>query len=258
MAKRRYRTGIKKGAATGRMAGISQAYRQKRRYDALRYRRQPVIVYQQKGEFKGMDTEMNLAAGAVLATTNTNGSSFVVNLIRTGNASYNRVGRKIKAKTLRIFGRVSCDHILVTTAEALLGNILRMVVVWDQQPSGVLPAFDDIFGHTEQDGTESTDFLDPRKYDNMDRFRVLKDCRYDSNSSAIEGSAGTANITMQYNIDEYINLRVGETVYSGESTPMTIADISSGAIYVYFRSFLNTGTGSEWSTSLTARLRYQD
>ena len=109
------------------MASISQSYRQKRRYDAIRYRRRPVIVYQQKGEFKGMDTEMNLAAGDVLDTTNTNGAAFVLNLIRTGNASYNRVGRKIKAKTLRIFGMVYCNHVLQTQTEDLYGNILRIV-----------------------------------------------------------------------------------------------------------------------------------
>lgn len=257
MAKIRYKSGVQKGSASGRMASISQSYRQKRRYDALRYRRRPVIVYQQKGEFKGMDTEMTLTNG-VLATTNTNGDAFVVNLIRTGNGSYNRVGRKIKAKTLRIFGHVYCDHALQTTLEDLSGNVLRMVVVWDKQPSGVLPTFDEIFGHTTQDGTESTSLLDPRKYDNMDRFRVLKDCRYDSNPTAIGGSPGTANITMYYNIDEYMDLRVGETVYSGDSTPMTIADISSGGIYVYFRALLNSNNTTRWITSLTARLRYQD
>lgn len=239
------------------------AYRKNRRYSALQRKRygtsRNVVVVKNTGEFKGLDTEMPLTSTEIVATTNTNEASFTLNLVRQGTGSWNRVGRKIKCKTLRIFGDASCVHAGEGTG-TVRGNVLRMVVVWDKQPSGdPVPTFDEIFGHTVQDGTESTDFLDPRKYDNMDRFRVLKDCRYESNpgAAALDG-ASEVGVENKFHIDEFVRLKVGETVYGGQSEPMTIADVNSGAIYCYFRAEMNNATQTFWTTDLTARLRYQD
>lgn len=244
-------------------AAYSQGYRTYRRsYQTYKRRgmsgpNQPTIIIQkQRGELKGMDTDLSLTIGNVLSTTNTNGAAFCVNLIRTGNGSYNRVGNKIKAKSLRIVGNISCSHV-EDDAAGFLGNILRMVVVWDQQPSGTLPTFDTIFGHTYQDATEETDYYDPLRYDNTGRFRVLKDCRYISNPQA--GVTSTVETVLPtYYIDEYINLKVKESVYSSDSTPMTISDVSTGAIYVFFRAAANAVGGTQWVVNVNSRLRYED
>ena len=48
-----------------------------------------------------------------------------------------------------------------------------------------------------------------------------------------------------------------ESVYSGQSNPMTIADISTGALYLVMRSQY-TGVASSVTVDGIARLRYKD
>lgn len=212
------------------------------------------------GEVKGMDTPINLAPSNVLTTTNTNGGSFVLNLVQMGNGSWNRVGRKIRMTSLRLRGcfQANLDD---TAATAPLQTLTgRMTLVYDAQPSsGAIPAFDVIFGRTVQDGTESCQFLDPLRYDNMGRFKVVRDWVhvFSANSIASGGGAG-GNDTWYF--DEFIELNNIETIFSGQSNPMTIADISTGALYLFFRADTNTGgtAQAEVRTYSVARLRFTD
>lgn len=216
--------------------------------------RRPVQV--QRPELKGVDTDIS-DAGPIIATTNTNGDMFTVNLIVPGNGSFNRVGRKCRLKSLRVYGTAVLYVAPAATTANMAANTLRMVIVHDKQPSGVLPAFDTIFGHTLADGTEASSYLDPLRYDNTGRFRVLRDIKVDLGPPD-HGTGGSENgVTVRQLFDEYIKLGV-ETVYSGQSSPQTIADISSGAVYVIFRANGSAAT-SAWSVEdAFARLRYQD
>ena len=56
------------------------------------------------GETKGMDTD--ISTGAIVSTTNTNANIGVLNLVQQGAGAWNRVGRKIHAKSIRIKGVV--------------------------------------------------------------------------------------------------------------------------------------------------------
>lgn len=211
------------------------------------------------GETKGVDTLLTL--NPVIATTNTNGSIFTLNLVPPGSASYNRVGRKIYNKSVRVKGVAKIYYSLETTTSDLTGNVLRCVLVWDKQPSGVLPAFDTIFGYSLQDGTEASQFMAPPRYDNMDRFQVLKDWTIHNGINATPPLAGTQNFVEQYfPFDEYIKLGNRETVFSGQTSPATIADVSTGALYMVFRSSFSTGTSNQViiEPNSIARLRYTD
>lgn len=220
-------------------------------------RKQP-ILRQLRIEKKGVDTDLNL--NPIIATTNTNASAFVLNLVQAGNGSWNRVGRKIQLKSVRLRGSILFQYSAVATTSNLVEDMCRMVVVWDKQPNGVLPTYDTIFGRTEQDGTESCDYLDGPKFDNMDRFTVLRDKVMEDSIGATPLTGGTTNLVInQQGFDEFIPLGNRETVFSGQSVPMTIADISTGALYVFFRSRYNqpayfTAVNSESH----ARLRYTD
>lgn len=210
-----------------------------------------------KIEKKGLDTD--LSGGSIIATTSTNANAFVLNLVATGNGSWNRGGRKITCKTLRIKGSIDWVFVPTFATGSMLDNYLRMVVVWDQQPSGAaIPTFDAIFGITAQDGTESCpDITCPPRYDNMSRFRVLFDTMYRPNSN-LPISLGTAPTQRSLcPIDEYIKLKVKDTVFSGQSVPMTIADISTGSIYVYFRAANNEARATT-TVDAISRMRYFD
>jgi len=185
---------------------------------------------------KGVDTDLSLTP--IIVTTNTNGSIFVCNLVQQGAGAWNRTGRRILADSLRISGFVGWLMGPDVTPGTMFSNFFRMVVVWDKQPSGAaIPTFDTIFGITAQDGTESCpDVLCPPKYDNFDRFQVLLDKRYTPDFGAIPATGTAPSLTTYTMVNEYLDLKGRETVFQGQSTPMTIADISSGALYVVMRA----------------------
>lgn len=89
------------------------------------------------------------------------------------------------------------------------------------------------------------------------RFKVIRDCKHYVNPPSWDETGGS-DYTIQ--IDEYIKLKGLSTNYSGQSAPMTIADINSGALYVYFRALFNSAGVNTIlvSGTTTARLRYTD
>jgi len=208
-------------------------------------------------EKKGMDTVMSLAS--VPSTTNTNAAAFVLNLIQQGTGSWNRVGRKTQLKSVRITGSIDTLISPAPSTGALADQIIRMVVVWDKQPSGgAIPTFDSIFGVTAQDGTESCpNIFVPPRYDNMDRFRVLRDCKLEIDAKALFAGT-TPGQRVNVPVDEYLKLPLLESNYSGQSSPMTIADISTGALYVYYRALFDVAGQLVSNVATTARIRYTD
>jgi len=207
-------------------------------------------------ELKGVDT--NLTLNPVINTTGTNASSFLVNAIAPGSGSFNRIGRKAVLKSLRIKGSLNFQ-MTPSAAGAVDQNSCRMVVIFDKQPnSGTIPTWDAIFGTTDQAGTEASNISAPLRYDNMDRFQVLKDKTWDVQT--VPGNVvSTAVLNQCCSFDEFVALGGRVTTYSGQSATCTIADIATGALYIYFRAQGNAGTAlvSVDSDSI-ARLRYMD
>lgn len=214
-------------------------------------------VYRSSGELKGMDTSLT-TAGITFTMTNAD-SSHILNLVQQGAGSWNRVGRKIQLHSLRLKLDGTYSFQPETTTGDITGVNMRMIVVYDNQPSGAAqPGIDDIIGVTIQDGTEGSNYLDPVKYDVMGRYTILRDKVVSLNPNAQNTSGGTMEkVTQSFYLDEFINLKGLATIYGGQSDPMTIADIQSGAIYVYFRKSADKGTCSLSSNS-RARLRYVD
>lgn len=210
-------------------------------------------------ELKGLDTDIDIASGSLLNTTNTNGASVVLNLIQAGTGSWNRIGRKVTMKSLRLKGTARYEYASAATTGDLIGATMRMVVVYDRQPSsGSIPTFDTIFGRTAQDGTESCEFLDNLRFDNTGRFRVVCDKVISATPQTENSSGGTSdNVLMLFDFDHYVKLGQ-EAIYSGQSSPMTIADISSGALYIYYRASANSATSQWYINNASARLRYMD
>jgi len=165
---------------------------------------------QKYGEVKGVDTILTLSP--IIATTTTNGSIQVINLIAPGSGSFNRIGRKAHLQSLRIKGYLTAAITSVAATSDLTAGVVRMVVVWDKQPSsGAIPNFNDIFGVTDQAGTESSTIMAPIRYDNMDRFKILKECTWNFNPGAISPTAADV-LNMKKELDEYVKLKGVESV----------------------------------------------
>lgn len=137
-------------------------------------------------------------------------------------------------------------------------NNVRLTLVWDKQPSGAaIPLFNQIFGVTDQFGAEATpDYTCPPRYDNMNRFKVLKDFNVDLVANYVNPTGATPDYKPLAHVDTYISLKGLETVFSGQSNPCTIADISSGALYLIQRAHFNGENVSKCESDLVARLRY--
>lgn len=215
-------------------------------------------VIRQIGELKGVDTDISMSD--ILSTTNTNGNMVVLNLIQPGAGSYNRIGRKVTLSSVRVWGTIFHTTSQAATTGNYNGNILRLTLVWDHQPSGTLPVFNEIFGHTDQSGTEATDFQDPVRYDNMDRFQILRDIRIDMNPPMDNQAGGTQDtVACAQHFDELVKIPNLTSVFSGNTSPQTIADISTGALYFIARARANTALANEFEISNGfARLRYKD
>lgn len=211
----------------------------------------------QQGELKGVDTMLTLSP--IINTTTTNASSFVLNLIAPGTGSFNRIGRIVKLESLRLRILARYSYAAAATTGIILASTLRCVTVWDKQPGGVIPTFDTIFGHTLQDGTEATEYLDTLKYDNTGRFKILRDIVVPTNTRGQNTEGGsTDSVNVQFLVEDFLSLKGKDTIFSGQSSPCTIADISSGGLYIYFRAENNSSTSLTGIDSESyARLRYR-
>lgn len=210
-----------------------------------------------RSELQGMDTA--LTQTTVVATTSTNGNAVCLNMVGTGSGSFNRYGRKITLKSVRLTGLASY---LVQTAAATYDTILsplRMVVVWDKQSSGAaIPAWDVVFGNTDNAGTETSSVASALRYDNLGRFSIIKDVTLRAPAVLPSDGAAAAQISTSVPFDMFIPLNDRVTQFSTDTTPAVVTDISTGALYIYFRTVLSSGTEYAWTVSSAsfARLRF--
>mgnify|MGYP000585271831 CR=1 FL=1 len=209
-------------------------------------------------ELNGMDTLLDQTD--IVATTSTNDSAVVLNLIQRGNGDWNRSGNQARLMSVRLTGIAKWNIVDAATTGVIQASTLRMVVVWDKSPnSGSIPTFATIFGATSQAGTKTTTFNDGLKFDNTGRFSVLRDMRIDGNANFYNGANGNADLQQQnHSFDIYIKLNGRTTQFSGTADPLTLANISTGALYVYFRADSYTDTNNEWQITggSKARLRF--
>lgn len=207
-------------------------------------------------ELKGVDTQLT---GTIPASTNTNALITIVNGVQAGSGSWNRIGRRITMKSLRIKGALQTIYIPDAVTGAFAVPVIRMVVVYDRQvSSGTLPNFDVIFGRTDQAGTEGSTVFDSLKYDNMERFAILLDRQYSQEPGIISANGSTQSMTHHWSVDEYIKLKGLETTFASTANPITSADISTGGLYVIFRSNADAATNRSAADNMTARLRFMD
>lgn len=216
----------------------------------------PTIVYARPGELKCLDTVLTYTP--VIQTTSTNAGIFLLNAVSEGPAAYQRIGRKVQMKSVRIRGSAALKVGVEATTSDRLGNTLRMTIVHDNQPGVALPTFAEMFANIDYAGTETSTVLAALNPKRTYRFKVLKDCVYTLNAESAP-TGGTENDWVgRVQIDEYIRMNY-ETQYSGTASPVEVTQISTGALYVVFRA-LNNATSSQWSIEDTTwgRLRYSD
>ena len=229
-----------------------------------------------KKEVKGCDTNLVGTAAApgtsaaITSTTNSNANIYLLNGVQQGAGSWNRVGRYIYNKSIKLDLEMQLSTKEIgSNASVVMGQYVRCVLFWDNQPnSSTIPTWDTIFGWTDQKGGEATSISAPLRYDNMMRFRILRDWKIEPeiagnfNPNPDSGTLDGITNTWVCKSSSYIKLKSMMTNFSGNSDPTTTADISTGALYLAFRAYSTTlgTTGTQWNINPNSvcRLRFTD
>jgi len=183
------------------------------------------------------------------------GSSFtLLNGVQTGTAFFNRIGSRIEMKNLHIRGNIRLN---ATTAQEA---VLRLIIVYDRQPTGSLPNITDLLQSRDQDGNVDNNGASEINLDLRDRFSILRDMQWYAPSGTTSSGVVTnqdfpSTDTLPWQINEFIKLKGLGVHFKSSSQPTTISDISTGALYA---TFTTTGTNNAFFATVGFRMRYED
>jgi len=189
-------------------------------------------------------------------TINSTAAINPINLIQAGSSFFNRVGRRIEMKNVRVNGYV------VVKATVTSEDYARIMIVYDRQTNGAVPAIADILQTTVQNGTNSTSSFSGVNLNNRDRFKIIRDMRIflpsvTDTTGVLTNFAPVDPVTPTFNIDMFAKLGGLVTQFKADSSPAVIGDIATGGLYLI--TFGANASGAEgYQASLEVRLRYND
>lgn len=189
-----------------------------------------------------------------------------LNLVREGSGFWNRIGRKVSGQSLHLTGYVKKTN---GNAAALQSDYNRVIVFYDRQANGAPIAFSDLIQSTAQDGTTfSNSAIDGINMNNRERFIVLMDRRIVTPGVGIMGvtDINTQIVTdpnndgsdSSFKVTRFIKLKGLETHFLSNSVPITIADITTGAIGVLTISEFGLNEAEAWTLLMNARYKFRD
>lgn len=215
-------------------------------------------------EIKTVDVQLvsgltNQLFNPIIESLNSNLSAALLNGVQQGTADYNRVGKSINIKSLRVTGAFFNVFTLpVITNSGYNDKLIRMVIVHIKSGTTAIPNFDDIFGGIDQNGTVYNNMTSGVKPWLMHDVTVLRDKIFRINEdNAMLGTGDQRCVRLPF--DEYIPLKGIQTIYKGNAVPITISTIETGAIVMYCRCSFDLSADRAGITETgVARLRYED
>lgn len=210
----------------------------------------PATLNSNQHELKALDVPV---ASYSLSTT---AAITPLNLIRTGSTFCNRVGRKVEMKSIRITGQVSALRTSINE------DYLRIMIVYDRQTNGTLPAIQDVIQTTDQAAANTSTAFSGINLNNRDRFIMLRDTRIPMPQTTITAGVLTNlgfsdPVTTLCNIDMYVKLKNLVTQYKADSSPAVIGDIATGSLLLITLSDSLAGLEG-FVFEAESRLRYID
>lgn len=167
----------------------------------------------------------------------------LLNGIAPGTARYQRVGNKITPQ-------------LVDFQAAILNNgatympLCRIALIWDKQPTGVLPAIDDIYQNVTALGSTYTSGWPGRNMNTTDRFYTVA-----SQDFVLLPSGASSGGKHVYQCHFIRSLKHLQQQFKGSDS--LLASISTGALYVV--AFVHDATDAQPTTMYyDSRFKYTD
>lgn len=227
-----------------------------RQQRVMRIARGPVLRYPARLRSASREEVKSVDIAASNFSLNATPLITAINLVESGTGFNNRVGRKICMKSLYITGNIVYVNL---ATKSTIGDYCRIIVVYDRQTNGALPAIADyILSVTQAAGTSSTVY-DQFNVNNRDRFLTLMDERlamplYINASGPVGPSDGT---TKTFNIQRYLNLKNLVTQFKSDSSPSVIGDIATGSLFMITMGAIASGS-ENFQFNCSMRLRYTD
>lgn len=201
-----------------------------------------------RSRYRGSNPERkvyDIAVGTVQC--NTSSQPVLIYVPVLGTDYTNRVGRKTVAKTVQVRGRCVLEpSVPVTGTTTAPSQQARCIVFVDYQPNATIATTTELL-NTADPGS-------PLNLNNRDRFKVLLDKEYVFDAWQL-GSTSTWNRTI-HGVKMFKNINI-ESVFNGVNGG-TIADISSGAIYMLWLGSNTAGTNTDINAYVSTRVRFVD
>lgn len=184
---------------------------------------------------------------------NSTGTFLLLACPTPGTDMNGRIGRKIVLKSLYVRGFVCTESSRNTSIDDVIvpSTHCRMIIFVDCQPNGAAPAVTDLL----VEATTSSQL----NLNNRDRFKVLCDKQYAFDPLYFNNNAtfAMASASRQiYNVKKYKKLNI-ETIFNAGSAG-TIADITSGALYMFWLGNQSAIGGIDNNAVVSTRCRYDD
>ncbi|AUM61714.1 capsid [uncultured virus] len=183
-----------------------------------------------------------------------------LNLIQVGSSMFNRIGRKIEMRSIRLV----CEMLQIPglTRATTTVELGRVMVVYDRQTNGAFPAIADILQDTEQTGANTTNSFSGINMNNRERFVTIIDKK-------ITVPQGTATAGVLTNVfpndvmlpckwDEFRKLKGLTTHFKADSSPAVIGDIATGGLYIVSLTNLTAAGAELFQLAWNVRLKYVD
>jgi len=170
-----------------------------------------------------------------------------------GAAIQNRIGNKISMQYVSLKGNIYS----LQSNGALAGTTFRIMIVYDKQTNGAIPAYSDIVSSVNPSGTASNSIVSHRNPYNRDRFLILYDStRYVAFQNLQDATKIGNNIvtaSSYLNLDIFVPLKGLETMYGANNG--NIGDVKTGGLFLVLCT--DDGTTS-YSSELCIRLGFED
>lgn len=192
----------------------------------------------------------DIAVGTV--QVNTTGAFNLLHIPVLGTDYTARIGRKTLIKSVYIRGRVTHE---ATNAQQVVASVqpqhVRMILFVDKQPNGAAPAVTDVLNTAEP--------ASQLNLNNRDRFMILKDKNWWLGSYYLNNTNGTSAAMCDrggYVFKVFKKCGI-ETIFNGTNGG-TIADINSGALFMFWIGSTAAGANSDANAQLSTRVRFID
>lgn len=188
----------------------------------------------------GLPELKTIDSGSVGPTNfSTAGAVLLLNGVAQGDDYTNRIGRKITMKSILMRFSVFSQ----ATDNLQTGDILRVMIVYDNQSNGVAPTVANILQTASWDS--------PQNLDNRDRFLVLADKVFNRPAAIYAAGVITAGQAGAASRKIYRKISL-QTQFNG--TGATVGSIAGGSVYMLTIS----AYGAQYDYYSNCRIRFTD